>query len=124
GVATTVSLLDGQWHYLAGVFTGSRFEMYLDGGLQNTLAYGGSPVNNNRDVSIGRSWGGGASTRHFHGLIDEVKFFNRALSSNEVAAINAAGSAGLCRPTDPPFIVTQPASRTNAPGQIATFSVT
>lgn len=78
-VNTSSNLLDDQWHHLAGVFTGSQLEIYLDGVLQNTTAFSGAPVNNTRDVSIGRSWGGGTPTRHFHGLVDEVGFFNRAV---------------------------------------------
>src|SRR5207247_948504 len=35
----------------------------------------------------------------FKGLIDEVGIFARALSSNEIAAIYAAGSAGTCKPS-------------------------
>ncbi len=96
GVSTLVSVLDNQWHHLAGVFAGSRFEIYLDGALNNTNAFGGTPVNNTRDASLGRSWGGGAPTRHFRGLIDEVSFYNRALTTNEIAALFTAGSAGKC----------------------------
>jgi hypothetical protein len=102
-----VSVLDDQWHHLAGVFTGSRFEIYLDGALSGTTTFGGSIANNTRDVNIGRSWGGGAATRYFRGLIDEVEFFNRALSSNEVSAIFNSGADGECKPcvTPPPGLV-------------------
>jgi hypothetical protein len=34
----------------------------------------------------------------FTGIIDELKVYNRALSSSEVAAIYAAGSSGNCKP--------------------------
>ena len=34
----------------------------------------------------------------FAGIIDELKIYNRALSSSEVAAIYAAGSNGTCKP--------------------------
>ncbi|MGC2062504.1 MAG: LamG domain-containing protein, partial [Thermodesulfovibrionales bacterium] len=35
--------------------------------------------------------------RPFKGLIDEVEIFNRALTSDEIAAIYNAGSTGICR---------------------------
>lgn len=38
------------------------------------------------------------SPSYFNGLIDEVSVHNRALGSNEIAAIFNAGSAGLCPP--------------------------
>jgi len=34
--------------------------------------------------------------QNYSGLLDELSMYNRALSSNEVAAIYAAGSAGKC----------------------------
>ncbi len=98
GVSSTVSVLDDQWHHVAGVFTGAQFEIYLDGALGGSQSFTGLPVGNNRAVVIGRSWGGGTPTRHFHGLIDEVEFFDRALSGTEVQAISEAGTAGKCKP--------------------------
>jgi hypothetical protein len=73
-------------------------EIYLDGGLNNTNAFTGAPVGNTRDGSIGRSWGGGSPTRHFHGLIDEIGFYSRALAPSEIAVIFNANSDGKCKP--------------------------
>ena len=36
------------------------------------------------------------------GLVDEVEYFNRALSASEIQAIYNAGSAGKCRTCTPP----------------------
>ncbi len=97
-VATANSVLDDRWHHLAGVWTGTQLEIYEDGLLHGSLSQTNLPANNSRDVEIGRSWGGGNGSRFFHGLIDEVTYFNRALSPNEVAAIFGAGAAGKCKP--------------------------
>ena len=97
GVDTLTSVLDNQWHHLAGVFTGTEFRIYMDGVLQNTLAFNAPISNNTRAVNIGASWGGGTPTRFFRGLIDEVEYFNRALSPDEVLGIFKAGSAGKCK---------------------------
>jgi hypothetical protein len=75
-----------------------QLEIYEDGILQGSLSQTNLPASNSRDAEIGRSWGAGAPTRFFHGLIDEVTFFNRGLSSNDVAAIFNAGAAGKCKP--------------------------
>jgi large repetitive protein len=95
-VSTTNSVLDDQWHHLAGVFTGSKIQIFEDGVLHSSLSQAALPANNQRSVEIGASWGGGTPTRFFHGLIDEVSYYNQALSSNDIAAIYASGSAGKC----------------------------
>src|SRR5438132_2038713 len=54
------------------------------------------------------------------GALDEVSVYNRALSSNEIAAIYAAGAAGKCKPVN---ITSQPQSQTVSVGSNVTFSV-
>jgi len=36
-------------------------------------------------------------TRYFHGLIDEVVLYNRALTTEEIQMIYDAGSEGKCK---------------------------
>ncbi|MCL4785535.1 MAG: immunoglobulin domain-containing protein, partial [Verrucomicrobia bacterium] len=118
-ISTGVQLPLHAWKHLAATLEGGIGRFYIDGQLvveTNGVTLGAA---NGAALKLGGS--GDCAT--FGGLLDEVLFFNRALGSNEVAAIYIAGAAGLCRPTDPPFIVTHPASRTNAPGSTASFSV-
>jgi hypothetical protein len=117
GPCTQASILDGQWHHLAGVWTGTVIQIYEDAVLQNTVNSTALPVNNNRDVHFGMAWGGGTPTRFFHGLVDEVEIFNRALSAGEIQAIVDAGSFGKCRPT-----ITSAVSR-KTHGAAGTFDV-
>jgi hypothetical protein len=99
GACTQTSILDAQWYHLAGVWTGTEVQIYKNGVLQNTTSSSALPANNNRDVHMGMAWGGGTPTRFFRGLIDEVEYFNRALSQSEIQAIFNAGSAGKCKTT-------------------------
>jgi hypothetical protein len=101
GACTQTSILDGQWHHLAGVWTGTVIQIYEDAVPQNTVNSTAMPVNNNRDVHICMAWGGGTPTRFFDGLVDEADFFNRALSPQEVQSIFVAGSSGKCQPSGP-----------------------
>jgi hypothetical protein len=49
----------------------------------------------------------------FAGTMDEISIYNRALASNEIAAIYAAGGAGKCFTNTPgPVFVRQPGSQT------------
>jgi hypothetical protein len=60
-----------------------------------------------------------------NGLMDELSFYSRALSSDEIVAIYNAGSAGKCTGTlIPPVIISQPANVTVAVSNTAMFSVT
>ena len=95
GVRTLASVLDNQWHHIAGVFDGTTVTLYLDGTILGTTAFSGTPVNNSGPLNIGR-WAFGAE-RHFNGLIDEVEIFDRALTTAEITAIFNAGSAGKCK---------------------------
>src|SRR5207237_9703056 len=54
------------------------------------------------------------------GNLDEVSLYNRALSSNEIAAIYSAGAAGKCKA---PNITAQPQSATVFAGSNVAFNV-
>ena len=63
------------------------------------------------DLFLG-PYGGSTS----HPVLDEISIYNRALSSNEIAAIYIAANGGKC-PTTPPVITQQPVNvTTNAGG--------
>src|SRR6185436_1105530 len=82
---------------------------YVNGSLVGSpTSVSGGMVVSNEELNIGRDPAN--PTRFYHGLIDEVEFFNRAVSASEIQAIYAAGSAGKCRPTATPT-----PTRTNTP---------
>jgi hypothetical protein len=115
-VSAVTHLQPGNWHHIAAVADGLELKLYLDGALDGTSQQTVGPYDSLYPLSIGGfplhpgySW---------DGKLDEVAIFNRALSSNEIAAIHAAGSAGMCGPgvppcsNCPPAIVAQPVSQT------------
>jgi len=57
----------------------------------------------------------------FNGKLDELSLYNRALASNEIAAIYLAGSAGKC--PLPPTIIAQPTNQTASANSTAVFQV-
>lgn len=93
---------NGQWHNVIGTYDGSSVRLYLDGrqvasGTPDTapISYG-LPTSN--ELQIGNY--PGCSNLGFTGSIDEVKVFNRALSTGEIAL-----GAGLSRLLPPSFPV-------------------
>ena len=78
----------GVWQHIAGSYDGSMMRLYLDGVEIGSMA-------ETRALDMGSNvLIGGAD---MHGLIDEVAFYNRALTRNEILAIYNAGIAGKCK---------------------------
>ena len=110
----------GQWYHAAGVFDGAHLMVYINGQLAASSSTSGRIVPSVSVLCFGRDFNEG---RYFNGLIDEVSIYNRALSSNEIAAIYSIGSGGKCPPTPFPTITSQPTNQTVSVGGTATFSV-
>ncbi len=69
------------WHHVVLTFNGTHKVIYLDGSDCSSVATNGSIILGN--FAIGRQ-SYGTNGRYFNGTIDEVKFFDRALSIEEV----------------------------------------
>jgi hypothetical protein len=84
-VARSVTALpDSAWAHLVGTYDGSSLKLYINGTLNQTTAISGKTV---RFDSVPFTLGGYAGWGNFHGDLDEVRYFNRALSASEVLAV-------------------------------------
>jgi hypothetical protein len=103
GPANTVT---GQWYHLAFTFDDATKlqALYINGALaasgtaNKTLSYDSHPLLLGADIE------NGTPGFFLNGQIDEASLYDRALSSNEIAAIHSAGSAG--KPVNVPYFVT------------------
>jgi len=108
------------WYHVAAVRGSNYTELYVNGQLESRT-----------NVSFVQDYGSlplyfGTSGQTFwdgklRGLLDEVSLYNRALSSNEVAAVYAAGAAGKCKAAG---ITAQPQGQAAVIGDDVTFTVT
>jgi hypothetical protein len=100
--------------------------LYCDGVIVAQQNLGSFTPLTSYDFYIGRRPPGLDAPGSFSGSIDELSVYNRALSSNEIAAIYNAGSGGKCSPMTPssPVITQQPTNQTVVVGESVTFSVT
>ncbi len=116
----SVDVLDGRFHHVAATWVQGVLRLYVDSVLSGSATLT-TPANNTRPVNLGFTWGGGTPRRFFRGQLDEVAVHNVALGSNQIAAIYAAGTAGMCKP--PLKIVEQPQDVNTVAGVNATFNV-
>jgi len=87
---TGLSLGDGNWHHLAFTYDGSlgsnNISVYVDGTLKANGNQTGAlkiPSTNNTTIA---SYG---ATNYFNGSIDDVRIYNRALTSGEISGLYA-----------------------------------
>jgi hypothetical protein len=94
---------DSNWHQVVGSLSASTgLSLYVDGVLAgNNPAVTDAWETYNGYWRFGEdnlnNWPYQPASHYFQGQIDEVAIFNTALSSSNVAAIYAAGSAGMCQ---------------------------
>ena len=77
------NIADGKWHLVAMVKDAGSVTFYVDGKKDASEPVAGKLAANNLPLWIGARPGDVAAT----GIIDEVKFFKRALTAVEVAAL-------------------------------------
>ncbi len=88
---TTNDVFDGQWHHVSATRSGLTIHIYVDGVDQpltvvsNTMIVN---VTNTGNLTMGRN----NDIVYYNGKLDDVRVYNRALSSNEVMAIYQAGT--------------------------------
>jgi hypothetical protein len=94
GQAATASFTFGQWHHMVGVFDAatSTTTVYLDGVQGSSQVTTGGLQNAGSTLYIGATRDGAGSGFNWTGLIDEVAFYNRALSSAEILEHYEAGT--------------------------------
>lgn len=95
-LAGNKDVADGQWHHVVGMLDGSKRLIFVDGVLDASTNSSPSISVNDYTVLIGAN--AQATGRLFHGLIDDVRVYDRALSLKELRALAEAG--GTVVPVD------------------------
>jgi mono/diheme cytochrome c family protein len=95
-VAAEERLEPGKWHHVLATYDGSRLasgaQIYLDGMPQKLKVDYGlliEPIKNKEPLRIG---GDTDSEQRFHGLIDEVRIYDKVLSPSEIAVLASSDS--------------------------------
>jgi beta-lactam-binding protein with PASTA domain len=77
------ALTPGQWHHVAGTFDGTNFLLYVDGNLVASRIRRGSMEVGTTPLVIGNN---DNRRRGFHGAMDDIVVWSRALSGAEILA--------------------------------------
>lgn len=99
--ATSVPL--GEWTHAAVVRAGDEGRIYLDGVPDATATLAAGSLENTDPLTLGGLYDTlfVPPVQRFHafgGSLDEITFYRRALTAEEIAAIFDAGTGGKCRP--------------------------
>jgi len=89
----------GKFSHLVGTWDGTTLRLYINGVLNAETTPGESPVDSGCPFFIGGFYSPEEKDcnyvgQFFHGLIDEVSYFNRALSEAEVESLYSPGIKG------------------------------
>jgi len=82
--------LGNNWKHIAAVANGSLMSLYINGSLDKSQPQTVSLAPNSATLRIGFV-NGGVLNNHFNGTIDEVRIYNKALSSEEISALYRRG---------------------------------
>lgn len=92
-VLSSGSLLPRRWYHMAGVYTGSALQLYINGVLNNSVSTSGSISTNNYVVNIGRN--AEQTGREFNGAIYDARVYNRALCPTEISQLYGSAFTGV-----------------------------
>lgn len=95
GVQSVQTLPESTWTHLTGTYDGTTWKIYFNGVLDNENT-AGPIVETSRNLLIGAVDINGTPGQFWEGKLDDVRLFNYALDSTEVAQLAMMGtSAGL-----------------------------
>lgn len=84
---TAGSVSRTNWTHVAGVYTGSRIRIFINGNQAGETSSGALADRTDKDVYIGM-WGPpGGPSRYYSGYMDDVRIYNRPLTPQELQAL-------------------------------------
>jgi len=89
------SLSDGEWHFLVGVCDSNKWEIWVDGNLDNYASYNliNYSIHSTSPVTFGYEPVG--SAYYYEGFLDDARFYRRALNETGIQALFYEGTTGL-----------------------------
>jgi hypothetical protein len=79
-----------QWYFVALTFNGRVTRFFVEGNLVETIEHPVSINNSDNELRIGWQW----NNRYWHGLIDELRIYNRTLTNSEIEELHNGQTDG------------------------------
>ncbi len=86
GVQALTPLAEDAWTHVVGTFDGTTWSIYLNGSLDNSNV-AAAPIATTRPIFVGAVDNQGTPVQFWDGNIDDVRFYGRALTADEVSGL-------------------------------------
>ena len=101
---SAATLSTGSWKHIVVTSSQSEVKIYIDGGLDSTHSISGFTTNNTGEYNIGALKNAGSYSQFYDGVLDQVRIFDKKLSSGEVNSLynetaTSAASATIDNPS-------------------------
>ena len=94
--SSTTTLTTNTWYHLVYTRSGTEGTIYVNGSEEDRNSLGNTINNSTADFQLGMQE---SSSKPFNGTIDQVRIFNKALSSSEVTTLYGETSASATKST-------------------------
>ncbi len=84
-VTSNTVVADNTFHHLAATFDGSLMSIYVDGDLDNTASFSGTPMVSGRPFRLGNH--DQLTGRALNGLLDDVRLYDEVLTAGQVQGL-------------------------------------
>lgn len=84
-VTGSTTLATGEWHHVFLVYDGQGIRLFLNGNMDGSIDAEGDIPSGTSPLSLGKGYPPSAC---FHGMIDEVRIFDHAMTATEIQAEN------------------------------------
>lgn len=83
---STTAFSTGQWYHVVAMMNSSQKQVYINGVKEIDYTSSITSLSTGNET-IGAMWVGGSLANYFNGKIDEIRFYNRLLNTNEITEL-------------------------------------
>ncbi|WP_372747076.1 LamG-like jellyroll fold domain-containing protein, partial [Lutibacter sp.] len=119
-ITTSSPLTVNTWTHIAATYGNSELKLYINGSLIGSETISGNLSTDTSNFTLGRK--PGTNSNYYHGFMEEVKVFNKALSANEIQKMiyqEIENNSGIVKGTVIPRNITDYIDTSTAPVELS-----